>query len=79
ADRSGNCPAGFIADQGLDNPAVHDFYLQSCCPGLFETSWPSHYITLRDDIYKHNTDNLQELAFTLCHAYARATRSILIP
>ncbi|KAG2041475.1 ribonuclease H-like domain-containing protein [Suillus americanus] len=78
ADRSGNCPAGFVADQGVGNPAVRDFYLQSH-GGLLGTSRPSHYITLRDDIYKHNTDDLQELAFTLCHAYARATRSVSIP
>ncbi|KAG1819562.1 ribonuclease H-like domain-containing protein [Suillus subaureus] len=77
-DRSGNCPAGFVADQGVGNPAVRDFYLQSH-GGLLGTSRPSHYITLRDDIYKHNTDDLQELAFTLCHAYARATRSVSIP
>lgn len=78
ADKSGNCPAGFVADQGVGNPAVRDFYLQSH-GGLLGTSRPSHYITLRDDIYKHNTDDLQELAFTLCHAYARATRSVSIP
>ncbi|KAG2133863.1 ribonuclease H-like domain-containing protein [Suillus cothurnatus] len=77
-DKSGNCPAGFVADQGVGNPAVRDFYLQSH-GGLLGTSRPSHYITLRDDIYKHNTDDLQELAFTLCHAYARATRSVSIP
>lgn len=77
-DRSGNCPPGFVADQGVGNPAVRDFYLQSH-GGLLGTSRPSHYITLRDDIYKHNVDDLQELAFTLCHAYARATRSVSIP
>ncbi|KIK45842.1 hypothetical protein CY34DRAFT_22361 [Suillus luteus UH-Slu-Lm8-n1] len=77
-DRSGNCPAGFVADQGVGNPAVRDFYLQSH-GGLLGTSRPSHYITLRDDIYKSNTDDLKELAFTLCHAYARATRSVSIP
>ncbi|KAG2158147.1 Piwi-domain-containing protein [Suillus bovinus] len=77
-DKSGNCPAGFVADQGVGNPAVRDFYLQSH-GGLLGTSRPSHYITLRDDVYKHNTDDLQELAFTLCHAYARATRSVSIP
>ncbi|KAG1736714.1 Piwi domain-containing protein [Suillus lakei] len=76
--KSGNCPAGFVADQGVGNPAVRDFYLQSH-GGILGTSRPSHYITLRDDIYKHNSDDLQELAFTLCHAYARATRSVSIP
>ncbi|KAG1784442.1 ribonuclease H-like domain-containing protein [Suillus plorans] len=77
-DKSGNCPAGFVADQGVGNPAVRDFYLQSH-GGLLGTSRPSHYITPRDDVYKHNTDDLQELAFTLCHSYARATRSVSIP
>ncbi|KAG1738666.1 uncharacterized protein EDB91DRAFT_1082696 [Suillus paluster] len=56
ADRSGNCPTGFIADKGVGNPAVCNFYLQSH-GGLLGTSRPSHYITLRDDIYKNNTDN----------------------
>jgi eukaryotic translation initiation factor 2C len=28
ADKSGNCPAGFVTNQGVSNPAVHDFYLQ---------------------------------------------------
>ncbi|KAG1749019.1 ribonuclease H-like domain-containing protein [Suillus paluster] len=55
ADRSGNCPAGFVADKGVGNPAVRDFYLQSH-GGILGTSRPSHYITLRDDIYKNNTD-----------------------
>ncbi|KAH7929773.1 Piwi-domain-containing protein [Leucogyrophana mollusca] len=77
-DRSGNCPAGFVADQGIGNPVAQDFYLQSH-GGLLGTSRPSHYVVLRDDIYKGNTDDLQELAFTLCHAYARATRSVSIP
>ncbi|KAJ8581687.1 stem cell self-renewal protein Piwi [Rhizopogon salebrosus TDB-379] len=78
ADKSGNCPAGFVADHGVGNPAVRDFYLQSH-GGLLGTSRPSHYITLRDDIYRNNTDELQDLAFTLCHSYARATRSVSIP
>ncbi|KAG2752172.1 Piwi-domain-containing protein [Suillus brevipes Sb2] len=77
-DKSGNCPAGFVADEGVGNPAVRDFYLQSH-GGLLGTSRPSHYITLRDDIYRNSTDDLKELAFTLCHAYARATRSVSIP
>ncbi|KAJ8587502.1 hypothetical protein M405DRAFT_863682 [Rhizopogon salebrosus TDB-379] len=47
--------------------------------GLLGTSRSSHYITLVDDIYKNNTDELQDLASTLCHSYARATRSVPIP
>lgn len=29
ADRSGNCPAGFVAEQGLQSPVARDFYLLS--------------------------------------------------
>ncbi|KAG2121480.1 hypothetical protein DEU56DRAFT_927406 [Suillus clintonianus] len=28
-DKSGKCPVGFVADQGICNPAIHNFYLQS--------------------------------------------------
>jgi eukaryotic translation initiation factor 2C len=71
-DKSGNCPAGFVADEGVGNPAVRDFYLQShggllgsefiLITQLFRplivciASRPSHYITLRDDIYRNSTD-----------------------
>ena len=29
ADKSGNCPAGFVVDDNLTCPGVFDFYLQS--------------------------------------------------
>ncbi|KAI9569067.1 Piwi domain-containing protein [Boletus coccyginus] len=78
ADRSGNCPAGFVADQGIGNPIAKDYYLQSH-GGLLGTSRPSHYIVIRDDNFASKIDTLQELSFALCHAYARATRSVSIP
>lgn len=42
ADRSGNCPAGTVADRGIAHPTEFDFYLQSH-GGLLGTSRPSHY------------------------------------
>ncbi|KAF8558461.1 Piwi-domain-containing protein [Imleria badia] len=78
ADRSGNCPAGFVADQGIGNPIAKDYYLQSH-GGLLGTSRPSHYIIIRDENFSDNVEVLQELSFALCHAYARATRSVSIP
>jgi len=78
ADRSGNCPAGFVADQGIGNPIAKDYYLQSH-GGLLGTSRPSHYVVIRDENFANNIDSLQELSFALCHAYARATRSVSIP
>ncbi|KAL4065381.1 Piwi-domain-containing protein [Scleroderma citrinum] len=77
-DKSGNCPAGFVADRGIGNPVARDFYLQSH-GGLLGTSRPSHYIVLLDENYSGNLDILQNLSFGLCHAYARATRSVSIP
>ena len=27
--KSGNCPPGFVADNGIDNPLAPDFFIQS--------------------------------------------------
>jgi len=78
SDRSGNCHAGFVADDGLCSPMAHDFYLQSH-GGLKGTSRPGHYMVLLDENFKLAIDDLQELCFALCHAYAKATRSVSIP
>ncbi|KAI5983814.1 Piwi domain-containing protein [Pisolithus albus] len=77
-DKSGNCPAGFVADKGIGNPMAQDFYLQSH-GGLLGTSRPSHYIILEDENFSRRLDILQNLSFCLCHSYARATRSVSIP
>jgi eukaryotic translation initiation factor 2C len=29
ADSTGNCPAGFMAERGIQSPTARDFYLQS--------------------------------------------------
>ncbi|THU91323.1 argonaute-like protein [Dendrothele bispora CBS 962.96] len=76
-DRSGNMPAGTIVDQGITHPVEFDFYLQSHA-GLIGTSRPSHYNVLYDD-NNFSVDALQSLCFTLCHVYARSTRSVSIP
>ncbi|KAG8217323.1 putative argonaute-like protein [Butyriboletus roseoflavus] len=55
ADRSGNCPAGFVADQGIGNPIAKDYYLQSH-GGLLGTSRPSHYIVIQDENFLNNID-----------------------
>lgn len=65
ADSTGNCPAGFMADQGLQSPVARDFYLQSHGglkgSELLSPTWgyrgsqhlaasrPAHYTVLRDD------------------------------
>ncbi|KAF5311527.1 hypothetical protein D9611_011545 [Ephemerocybe angulata] len=75
-DRSGNAPAGLVVDR-IGHPVEFDFYLQSQ-GGLLGTSRSSHYSVLHDD-NKFTADALQALSFSLCHVYARATRSVSIP
>ncbi|KAF8525338.1 Piwi domain-containing protein [Gautieria morchelliformis] len=77
ADRSGNCPAGMVVDQEVVSPVDYDFYLQSH-GGLLGTSRPSHYSVIRDD-NSLGANTLQAISYTLCHVYARATRSVSIP
>ncbi|KAH9951296.1 Piwi domain-containing protein [Amylocystis lapponica] len=77
ADNSGNCPPGLIVDNTVTSAVVQDFYLQSHS-GLRGTSRPAHYIVLRNDP-QWDVQLLQELAYTLCHVYASATRSVSIP
>ncbi|KAI0773448.1 ribonuclease H-like domain-containing protein [Irpex lacteus] len=46
--------------------------------GLLGTSRPAHYNVLYDE-NDFTVDGLQSLSFTLCHVYARSTRSVSIP
>jgi eukaryotic translation initiation factor 2C len=59
------------------SPAEFDFYLQSHA-GLLGTSRPAHYNVLHDE-NNFTADSMQQLAFALCHVYARSTRSVSIP
>jgi len=77
ADKSGNCAAGTVIDQVIGHPLEFDFFMLSH-GGLIGTSRPAHYSVLYDD-NNFNPDSLQKLTFSLCHVYARATRSVSIP
>jgi len=76
ADRSGNAPAGLVIDRDITSPVEFDFYLQSH-GGLLGTSRSAHYNVLVDE-NRFTPDELQKLSFSLCHVYARATRSVSI-
>jgi len=78
ADSTGNCPAGFMADQGVKSPTTRDFYLQAH-GGLKGTSRPGHYTVLHDENFSAIPAVLQELSFIFCHCYASATRSVSLP
>ncbi|KAF8579319.1 argonaute-like protein [Ramaria rubella] len=77
SDQSGNCRAGTVVDREISHPTEFDFYLQSHA-GLLGTSRPAHYNILLDE-NNFSSDGLQQLAFALCHVYARSTRSVSIP
>jgi len=76
ADKSGNAPAGLVIDREITNPLEFDFFLQSH-GGLLGTSRSAHYSCLVDE-NNFTADDLQQLSFSLCHVYARATRSVSI-
>ncbi|KAH6915370.1 argonaute-like protein [Coprinopsis sp. MPI-PUGE-AT-0042] len=75
--KSKNCLAGTVVDSKITHPLEYDFYLQSH-GGLLGTSRPSHYSVLYDD-NEFTPDAIQSITFTLCHLYARSTRSVSIP
>ncbi|KDR82046.1 hypothetical protein GALMADRAFT_221933 [Galerina marginata CBS 339.88] len=77
-DRTGNCHAGSLIDNTITHPAVNDFYLQSHA-AIQGTSRSSHYVVLHDENFGDRLDKIQDLSFTLCHMYAKATRSVSIP
>ncbi|KIO29143.1 hypothetical protein M407DRAFT_21713 [Tulasnella calospora MUT 4182] len=76
ADRSGNAPAGLVVDREITSPVEYDFYLQSH-GGLLGTSRSAHYNVLVDQ-NNFMPDDLQRISFSLCHVYARSTRSVSI-
>ncbi|KAK1231849.1 hypothetical protein PQX77_005063 [Marasmius sp. AFHP31] len=77
-DGKGNCKPGFVVDKELSNPFPDvDFYLQSHA-AIIGTSRSSRYTLIKDD-NQIGAEGLQQLAFSLCHVYAKATRSVSIP
>ncbi|KAH8829523.1 Piwi domain-containing protein [Flagelloscypha sp. PMI_526] len=78
ADQNGNVHAGFVTRTGLNNPLKQDFYLQSHY-AIQGTARSSHYTVLQDQNWQGDQLKLQDLAFALCHVYAKATRSVSLP
>jgi len=77
-DKKGNCHPGLVVDNEVTGPMRNDFYLQSHA-AIQGTPRSAHYIVLHDEIFNNDMQKIQELAFTLCHVYAKATRSVSIP
>jgi len=77
ADRSGNCLPGTVVDRTIVHPVEWDWYLQSHA-GILGTSRSAHYNVIHDE-NSSTADGLQAFSFTLCHVFARSTRSVSIP
>jgi len=77
AYKNGNALAGTVIDQGINHPTEGDFYLLSH-EGIQGTSRPCHYHVLWDDS-NMAADELETLAYYLCHLYSRCTRSVSYP
>eukprot|EP00092_Neocalanus_flemingeri_P072437 GFUD01089177.1.p1 GENE.GFUD01089177.1~~GFUD01089177.1.p1 ORF type:complete len:635 (+),score=195.98 GFUD01089177.1:285-1907(+) len=75
--RNGNALAGTVVDQGINHPTEGDFYLLSH-EGIQGTSRPCHYQVLWDD-NNMTADELEVLAYYLCHLYSRCSRSVSYP
>ena len=75
--KNGNALAGTVVDQGINHPTEGDFYLLSH-EGIQGTSRPCHYQVLWDDS-SLTADQLEVLAYYLCHLYTRCTRSVSYP
>lgn len=72
-----NVPPGTVVDEEITSPNMFDFYLCSHL-GAIGTSRPAHYTVLYDS-WNLSPDDWQQVAYALCHLYARCARSVSIP
>ncbi|KAJ3106240.1 eukaryotic translation initiation factor 2C, 3 [Phlyctochytrium bullatum] len=77
ADRSKNVPAGTVVDTDIIHPFEFDFFLNSH-PGLQGTSRSAHYHVIYDE-NKMTADEIQQLTYSICYNYSKATRAVSIP
>ncbi|XP_048517856.1 protein argonaute-2 isoform X12 [Dendroctonus ponderosae] len=76
-DRNLNVPAGTCVDTEIAHPYMQDFYLVSHA-SIQGVAKPTKYVTLWDDNDMTN-DQIEQLAYYLCHMFTRCTRSVSYP
>ncbi|XP_049822129.1 protein argonaute-2-like isoform X2 [Aethina tumida] len=76
-DRNINVPAGTCVDNTITNPCMQDFYLVSHA-SIQGVAKPTKYCTLWDD-NNFSNDDLEQLAYFLCHMFTRCNRSVSYP
>ncbi|KAJ8969355.1 hypothetical protein NQ317_016140 [Molorchus minor] len=64
-------------DTNITHPFMQDFYLVSHA-SIQGVAKPTKYCTLWDDNNMSN-DDIEELAYFLCHMFTRCTRSVSYP
>ncbi|KAJ3249977.1 eukaryotic translation initiation factor 2C, 3 [Chytriomyces hyalinus] len=72
--KNGNLKPGTVIDKGVTHPFEFDFYLYSHA-GIQGTSRPIHYHVLVDE-NQFSADEFQEITYSMCYTYARATKSV---
>ncbi|XP_066249645.1 protein argonaute-2-like isoform X2 [Euwallacea similis] len=76
-DKNCNVPAGTCVDTEITHPFLQDFYLVSHA-SIQGVAKPTKYCTLWDDNNMDN-DQVEQLAYYLCHMFSRCTRSVSYP
>lgn len=73
----GNVPAGTCVDHTISNPCMKEFFLVSHS-SIQGVAKPTKYCTLWDD-NEFSNDELEQLAYFLCHMFSRCNRSVSYP
>ncbi|XP_060537315.1 protein argonaute-2-like isoform X2 [Cylas formicarius] len=76
-DKNTNVPAGTCVDTVITHPFMQDFYLVSHA-SIQGVAKPTKYCTLWDDNHLDN-DQVEQLAYYLCHMFTRCNRSVSYP
>lgn len=72
-----NIPAGTVIDRQITSADGYDFYLCSHA-GIQGTSRPAKYHVIYDE-NNISSDDMQAIAYYLCHTFSRCTRAVSIP
>ncbi|KAI8839823.1 piwi domain-containing protein, partial [Chytriomyces cf. hyalinus JEL632] len=72
--KNGNLKPGTVIDKGVTHPFEFDLYLYSHA-GIQCTSRPIQYHVLVDE-NQFSADEFQEITYSMCYTYARATKSV---
>jgi eukaryotic translation initiation factor 2C len=76
--RSKNVPPGTVVDREITHPTEVDFFMVSHCSNQ-GVSRPTRYHLLCNDDDAMTENELQDIAYYLCHMFSRCTHSVSYP